>query len=49
MSLEAAGVPDFLVSPRWMGSEVLATLSSVNWMSFLGEGDSDTSLSVGMV
>ena len=35
MSLEAAGVPDFLVSPRWMGSEVLATLSSVNWMSFL--------------
>jgi hypothetical protein len=31
MSLEAAGVPDFFASPKWMGSEVLAALSSVNW------------------
>jgi hypothetical protein len=48
MSLEAAGVPDFL-APRWMGSEMLATLSSVNSVSILGEGEPDTSLSVRMV
>jgi hypothetical protein len=49
MSLEAAGVPDFLASPRWMDSEMLSALSSVNWVSILGEGEPDTSLSVGMV
>ena len=38
ISLEAAGVPDFLASPGWKGSEVLAIQSSLNWRLYLGKG-----------